>query len=88
MKDPKYRLFLYKNGPAEEGKKTPYFTMKLIDENSDDWKEVGVFWKAASGKGYSGFLAEGVELDTSNFVSYKQRMEQRDNAQRQYDDLD
>ena len=69
-KEPKYRLFLYKNLNIE-GTKRPYFTMKLVDETSQDWIELGAFWKAQSGKGYSGFLNDGIELDTSGYVPYE-----------------
>lgn len=86
--EPKYRLFLYKNPPAEEGSKRPYFTLKLITDE-EDWKEIGVFWKAPSGKGYSGFMNEGVELDTTNYVSYKERMQkQEEETDKKFNDLD
>lgn len=63
------RLFLQKNEKNIEKNKEngndrlPYFTLKKIpDEGETDqnWVELGAFWKGA--KGYSGKLAEGVEI--------------------------
>lgn len=83
MNEPKYRLFLFKN-QVEPGSKRPYFTLKLITEEGEDWKEIGAFWKAKSGKGYSGFLVDNVELDTSNFVSYKEQQEKAEKSKEEY----
>ncbi len=65
------RLFLRKNDISKNAK-LPYFTLSLPPEtDGGEWKEIGVFWKAKTGSGYSGFLSEGVELDATKIVPYK-----------------
>ncbi len=61
------RIYLQKNDRnIEKNKeagndKLPYFTLKRIPEEGEtEWIELGAFWKGA--KGYSGKLAEGVEI--------------------------
>lgn len=63
------RLFLQKNEKNIEKNKEngndrlPYFTLKKIPDEGEidqNWVELGAFWKGA--KGYSGKLAEGVEI--------------------------
>ncbi len=63
------RIFLQKNekniekNKAAGNEKLPYFTLKRIPEEGEketEWKEIGALWKGA--KGYSGKLAEGVEI--------------------------
>lgn len=62
------RLYLRKTDPEklQENQRLPYFTLLLIpEEEGGDWKEIGAFWKARNGVGYSGKTNEGVELDAS-----------------------
>jgi len=61
------RIFLQKNekniekNKAAGNEKLPYFTLKRIPEEGEtEWKEIAAFWKRE--KGYSGKLAEGVEV--------------------------
>jgi len=63
------RLYLQKNEKNIEknkengNEKLPYFTLKRIPEEGEEnqnWIELGAFWKGA--KGYSGKLAEGIEI--------------------------
>lgn len=65
---PKIRLYLQKND-VSKNVKLPYFTLKVVPEEGaqdQEWKEVGAFWKAKSGVGYSGFFNEGVAIDLAN----------------------
>lgn len=67
------RLFLRKNDLTKNDK-LPYFTLCLIPEGDDpdaEWKEVGVFWKAKSGNGYTGQMSNGAELDITKFQAFK-----------------
>lgn len=62
------RLYLQKNDTTKNSK-LPYFTMKIVPEEGakdQEWKEIGVFWKAKSGVGYTGFFSEGVDIDLTN----------------------
>lgn len=69
----KVKLFLFKNDTTDNDK-LPYFSIKLVPpEGSDDWKEIGALWKAKSGKGYSGFLNEGVTIDVSGMKEWKKK---------------
>jgi hypothetical protein len=63
------RLFLQKQDKnieknKENGNdKLPYFRLTIPPENENgEWIEVGAFWKAKSGKGYSGKLADNIEI--------------------------
>lgn len=56
------RLFLQKTDKAkrEENPKLPYF--KLVqppEQDGGEWIELGAFWHAKSGNGYSGQLNDG-----------------------------
>lgn len=75
MENNRVRVYLRKNDTSENDK-LPYFTLVLIPEGDSDldqeWKEIGAFWKAKSGKpGYSGYLNEGVALDVSAMKVYQ-----------------
>lgn len=63
------KLFLSKNLKAVEelNKKgetrLPYFRLVVPPEQEGgEWKEVGAFWKAKSGNGYSGKLTDNVKI--------------------------
>ncbi len=61
------RLYLHKNDLTKNDK-LPYFSLKIVPEEGvegAEWKTIGAFWKAASGKGYTGKLEEGVVIDTA-----------------------
>ena len=64
---PKIRLYLQKND-ISKNPKLPYFTLKIVPEEGvedQEWKEIGAFWKAKSGVGYTGAFSEGMTVDTS-----------------------
>lgn len=74
------RLYLQKNDTTKN-EKIPYFTLKLVpDEGAEDqeWKEVGAFWKAKSGVGYTGILNEGAKLDTANMKVFEPKKKEED----------
>lgn len=68
------RLFLQKT-PAEDREKNPnlpYFRLVQIPEvEGGDWIDIGAFWKAKSGNGYSGKVNDGVVVDTSGVNPWK-----------------
>lgn len=68
------RLFLQKT-PKEEreaNEKLPYFRLVQIpEEEGGDWLDIGAFWPAKSGNGYSGKVNDGVVVDTSGVNPYK-----------------
>lgn len=84
------RLFLQKT-PKEErdaNEKLPYFRLVVIPENEgDEWLNIGAFWPAKSGNGYSGKVDDGVIVDASGVNPYKKpesaeiRSEQADTAE-------
>ncbi len=62
-------IFLQKQDKNIEQNKTngnerlPYFRLVLAPEKEGgEWKELGAFWKAKSGKGYSGNFAKNVHI--------------------------
>jgi len=67
------RLFLQKT-PAEDrekNEKLPYFRLVLIPaEEGGEWTDLGAFWKAQSGNGYSGKLVEGAVVDIAGVVPF------------------
>lgn len=47
----------------EENPKLPYFRMVLPPkEEGGEWIDIGAFWKAKSGNGYSGKISDNAEL--------------------------
>lgn len=57
------KLFLQKNTKRTEENKQPYFRLVVPPEtDGGEWKDIGAFWKAKSGNGYSGKLNEGVAI--------------------------
>ncbi len=69
------RIYLQKNDTSKNDK-IPYFTLKLVPEEGkedQDWKEIGVLWKAKSGVGYTGLLSNGAELDLSKYTAREQK---------------
>lgn len=60
------RLYLRKTDKdkLEKNPKLPYFKLVLPPEGDGegDWEEVGAFWKAKTGNGYSGKTQEGVVI--------------------------
>lgn len=59
------RLFLQKTDleKREQNPKLPYFKLVIPpEEDGGEWKDVGAFWKAKSGNGYSGQLDDGLEI--------------------------
>ncbi len=69
------RLFLRKNDLSENPKR-PYFTLFQIIDSAEEggeaeFKEIGAFWKAKTGTGYSGQFSEGVDVDTSQMKDWK-----------------
>jgi len=68
------RLFLQKTPKEdrEKNEKLPYFRLVLIpEEEGGDWLDIGAFWPAKSGNGYSGKTNDGVVLDASGVNPYK-----------------
>ena len=45
-------------------KNFPYFSLFVVPEkdSSGEWEEIGAFWKAKSGKGYTGNFAKGLNI--------------------------
>ncbi len=67
------RLLLQKTDKKkmEENPKLPYFRLVLPpEEDGGEWVDVGAFWKAKSGDGYSGSLKEGITIDVTGIVKY------------------
>lgn len=68
------RLYLQKND-LSKNPKAPYFNLKVVPDDADqgdkEWKEIGAFWKAKSGVGYSGQFNDGVEVDLTNLKKYE-----------------
>lgn len=61
------RLYLRKTDKKklEENPRLPYFSLVLIPDDSeegDEWPELGAFWKAKNGIGYSGKTKDGVVI--------------------------
>lgn len=68
------RIFLRKND-LSKNPKLPYFTLCAIPESDGDeeWKEIGVLWKAKTGNGYVGHSGEDVVIDYSKVKSWKEK---------------
>lgn len=63
-----HRLFLSKTSANDRAKndKLPYFRLVLIpEEEGGEWINLGAFWKAKSGNGYTGKTEEGVVIDAT-----------------------
>ena len=74
---PKIRLYLQKNDTTKNDK-IPYFTLKVVPEEGagdQEWKEIGAFWKAKSGVGYTGILNEGAILDITNIKKFEKQQD-------------
>lgn len=84
------RLFLQKNDTSKN-EKIPYFTLKLVPEEGDkdqEWQEIGAFWKAKSGFGYSGVVNEGVVIDASKVVPFKKKQEvESEKGEKDFEDV-
>lgn len=77
------RLYLQKNDTSKN-EKIPYFTLKLVpDDDAEDqeWKEIGAFWKAKSGVGYSGIATEGLVIDVTNLKKFEKKSKIEDKPQ-------
>ena len=71
------RIYLRKTEKEELEKnpKLPYFRLVLIeqeDENAEaEWTDIGAFWKAKSGNGYSGRLNDEASVVIDESKAYK-----------------
>lgn len=78
MEDKKpIRVFLKKNDTSKSDK-IPYFTMSVPPEDGNgEWKDIGAFWKAKSGNGYSGVLDPNVRLDVNAVLTWREKKEMK-----------
>jgi hypothetical protein len=68
------RLYLQKTPKEdrEKNEKLPYFRLVLIpEEEGGEWLNIGAFWVAKNGNGYTGHLDEKAVLDASAIEPYK-----------------
>lgn len=62
------RLILQKTPKErrEENPKLPYFRLVLPpEEDGGEWVDIGAFWPAKTGNGYSGQLNEGITINNA-----------------------
>ncbi len=63
--------------------KLPYFSLFVVPEKGapdQTWVEVGAFWKARSGKGYSGQFHKDFEFSTADIKPFKGRTQGQTNG--------